>query len=57
MSLINTDSFNGRAKHIKRAETTIYTDGSKTEFGVWAGFTMHKIIYMKIYSEFKKVCL
>ena len=41
ISLINTDSFNGGARHIQRAETTIYTDGSKTEFGVGAGFTIY----------------
>ena len=38
---INTGSFDGRSKHIQRAETTIYTDGSKTEYGVGAGFVIY----------------
>ena len=29
-SRINTDSFDGNPKHIQKAETAIYTDGSKT---------------------------
>ena len=41
ITIINTNSFNGRAKHTQRAETTIYTDGSKTEFWVGAGFTIY----------------
>ena len=30
---INIDSFDGKPKHIQKAETTIYTDGSKTDHG------------------------
>ena len=42
-SRINTDSFDGNPKHIQMAETTIYTDGSKTDHGVGAGFVMYHI--------------
>ena len=38
---INTDSFDGNPKHIQKAETTIYTDGSKTDHGVGAGFVIY----------------
>ena len=38
---INTDSFDGKPIHTQRAETTIYTDGSKTDFGVGAGFVIY----------------
>ena len=34
------DSFDGKPIHIQKAETTIYTDGSKTEYGVGAGFVI-----------------
>ena len=37
----NTDSFDGKPKHIQKAETTIYTDGSKTNHGVGAGFVIY----------------
>ena len=40
-SYINTDSFDGNLKHIQKAETTIYTDGSKTDHGVGAGFVIY----------------
>ena len=40
-SRINTDSFDGNPKHIQKAETTIYTDGSKTDHGVGAGFVIY----------------
>ena len=40
-SYINTDSFDGNPKHIQKAETTIYTDGSKTDSGVGAGFVIY----------------
>ena len=40
ISVINTVSFNDRSKHIQKAEITIYTESSKTEFGV--GFINHK---------------
>ena len=33
-AIINTDSFDGKPIHIQKAETTIYTDSSKTELGV-----------------------
>ena len=49
-TVINTDSFDGNPKHIQKAETTIYTDGSKTDHGGGAGF----VIYHKnkrIYAE------
>ena len=52
-SHINTDSFDGNPKHIQKAETTIYTDGSKTDHGVGAGF----VIYHKnrrIHTEFTR---
>ena len=37
----NMDSFDGESKHIQKAETTIYTDGSKTDHGVGAGFVIY----------------
>ena len=40
-SCINTDSFDGNPKHIQKAETTIYTDGSKTDQGVGTGFVIY----------------
>ena len=40
-TVINTDSFDGNPKHIQKAETTIYTDGSKTDHGVGAGFVIY----------------
>ena len=33
ISNINTDSFDGKLRHIQKTETTVYTDGSKTEYG------------------------
>ena len=42
----NTNSFDGKPIHIQKAETTIYTDGSKTDSGVGAGFVIyHKRIH------------
>ena len=38
---INTESFDGKPIHIQKAETTIYTDGSKTDYGVGAGFVIY----------------
>ena len=38
---INTNSFDGKPIHIQKAETTIYTDGSKTNHGVGAGFVIY----------------
>ena len=38
---MNTDSFDGKPIHIQKAETTIYTDGSKTDHGVGAGFVIY----------------
>ena len=38
---INTASFDGKPIHIQKAETTIHTDGSKTEHGVGAGFVIY----------------
>ena len=38
---INTVSFDGKPVHMQKAETTISTDGSKTEFGVGAGFAIY----------------
>ena len=35
------DSFDGKPIHIQKAETTIYTDGSKTDDGVGAGFVIY----------------
>ena len=40
-SQITTESFDGKPIHIQKAETTIYTDGSKTEYGVCAGFVIY----------------
>ena len=40
-SRINPDSFDGNPRHIQKAETTIYTDGSKTDHGVGAGFVIY----------------
>ena len=45
---INTSSFDGKSIHIQKAETTIYTDGSKTTHGVGAGFI--------IYHRNKRIC-
>ena len=45
---INTGSFDGRPIHIQKAETTIYTDSSKTDYGVGTGFVIYhknKIIH------------
>ena len=38
---INTDSFDGKPRHIQKAETTIYPDGSETDLGVGAGFVIY----------------
>ena len=38
---INTDSFDGKPVHIQKAETAIYTDGSKIEHGVGAGLVIY----------------
>ena len=35
------DSFDGKPKHFQKTETTIYTDGSKTNSGVGAGFVIY----------------
>ena len=49
-SKINIDSFDCKPIHIQKAETTIYTDGSKTDHGVSAGFVIyHK--NKKIHAE------
>ena len=37
---INTDSFDGKRKHRRHAEYTIYTDGSKTKDGNGSGFVI-----------------
>ena len=34
---VNTDSFDGKRKHVTRAEYTIYTDGSKIDMQVGSG--------------------
>ena len=41
-SKINAESFDGKTVHIQKAETTIYTDGSKTEHEVGAGFMIYR---------------
>ena len=41
LTRINTNSFDGKPIHIQKAETTVYTDGSKTEHGVGAGFVIY----------------
>ena len=38
---INLTSFDGKPAHSKKAETTIYTDGSKREDGVGSGFVLY----------------
>ena len=38
---INTESFDGKPIHIQKAEMTIYTNGSKTDHGVGAGFVIY----------------
>jgi ribonuclease HI len=50
---VNTDSFTGEAKHRSHAEVTIYTDGSKTEQGVGAGFVLYKRRKVEYYESFK----
>ena len=37
------DSFKGQNKHIIPSEITVYTDGSKTEYGVGSGY----VVYLK----------
>ena len=39
---INTDSFNGGNKHLKRSQFNIYTDGSKLEGKCRAGYSIYK---------------
>ena len=39
--LKNTASFDVKPSHIQKAETTIYTDGSKTDHGVGAVFVIY----------------
>ena len=38
---VNLDSFNGLKKHITPSEITVYTDGSKTEYGVGSGYVVY----------------
>jgi len=38
---VNTDSFDGKSKHTRKSEYTIYTDGSKTNNGTGAGFVLY----------------
>ena len=38
---VNLDSFNGARKHISPSEITVYTDGSKTEYGVGSGYVVY----------------
>ena len=38
---VNLDSFNGLRKHITPSEITVYTDGSKTEYGVGSGYVVY----------------
>ena len=38
---INMDSIDDKPIQIQKAETTIYTDGSKTDYGVGAGFVIY----------------
>ena len=38
---VNLDSFNGLKKHISPSEITVYTDGSKTEYGVGSGYVVY----------------
>ena len=35
---MNLDSFNGSKRHISPSEITVYTDGSKTDYGVGSGY-------------------
>ena len=39
---INLESFDGRHKHIRKSQFTVYTDGSKTADGVGAGFVIYR---------------
>ena len=38
---VNLDSFNGSKKHITPSEITVYTDGSKTDYGVGSGYVVY----------------
>ena len=38
---VNTDSFDGKRKHVTRSEYTIYTDGSKIDNQVGAGAVIY----------------
>ena len=37
---VNLDSFHGLRKHITPSEITVYTDGSKTKYGVGSGYVV-----------------
>ena len=37
----NMNSFDGLAKHVTPSEITVYTDGSKTEYGVGSGYVVY----------------
>ena len=53
-SAINIDSFNGKTVHIQKAETTIYTDRSKTESGVGAGFVIYDDSHILLMPPLKR---
>ena len=38
---VNLDSFNSLKKHISPSEITVYTDGSKTDYGVGSGYVVY----------------
>ena len=47
---INMGSFDSKPIHIQKAETTIYTDGSKTDRGVGAGSITKKEYILNKYT-------
>ena len=50
---VNTESFDGKAKHRSHAEIMAYTDGSKTEQGVGAGYVLYRRKQFEFYESLK----
>ena len=50
---VNVDSFDGKAKHRSHSEVTVYTDGSRMEMGVGAGFVVYRKKQVVYYESFK----
>jgi ribonuclease HI len=50
---VNLDSLDGHKKHRKPSEYTIFTDGSKTSYGVGSGFVIYHKKEVIIYESIK----